>query len=110
MKKYIVVIVLIFLFLIINFSESYSFVSCSYDVYPVEVTTDNVEDYLISNGFYDINEICFNDVCYYVREGNIKDMVSNYKKIFNDRVSEEDLLTLRVKGYPINKISLNECR
>lgn len=108
MKKYIVVSVLILLFLLINFRESYSFRDCVNIIYPEEISTLNLKEYLINND-YELDEICYDEICYKVHTSNINDIVNNYEMIFRDSIDVDADLIYRVKGYPINMIKLNNC-
>ena len=109
MKKYIVVSMFIFLFLLISFKESYSFRDCVNVIYPKEISSLNLKEYLVENGYYDIDKICYDNVCYVVNTSNVDDIVYNYEKIFRDSIIADDDLIYRVKGYPVNMIKLNRC-
>lgn len=109
MKKYVVVSLLIFLFLLINFRESFSFRDCINIIYPKEISTLNLKEYLINNGYYDLVEICYDEICYKVDTSNINDIVNNYEMIFRDSIDIDADLIYRVKGYPVNMIKLNSC-
>lgn len=109
MKKYIMIIIFIMLFMLINFKESYSFYDCFNVIYPKEVSSFNLKEFLMKNNYYDIAEICYNEICYFVNTSNIDDIVYNYELIYKNSVNTDDNLIYRVKGYPVNKIKLNYC-
>lgn len=108
MKK-LLLLFFLFLFVIFNLKESYSYGDCIKEIYPVEVSTNNLNDYLVNNKYNTILSFCSYDMCYEVKEGNYLRSIDNFKKIYNSQLNENDYNEVYVKGYPITKIIFNYC-
>ena len=109
MKKYVLMLLVFFCFCL-TFNISYAYkTSCeNYIIKPQELSTNNLEKFLNRNKYYNVNYFCSYDKCYNVRE-NIHDSISNFHKLYDKDLSLEDYNIIYVKGYPITKISINNC-
>ena len=113
MKRYLVLgFILIFLLTILLFTDNstYAYLDCSNMIIePIEVTTLNLEEYIINNSFNELKGLCSYDRCYDVRENNIKGTINNFKHLYNKTLSEEESYEYYVKGYPITKLVVDNC-
>ena len=64
---------------------------------------------LNNNSYAYLISFCSNERCYEVREGKIKDSINNFNNIYNKTLSNEEYEIIRVKGYPISRIVINNC-
>lgn len=103
MKKYLVLL-LILLFSFLSVEETNSYLDY---IDPVEINTNNLKDYLDKNNLI-IKEFCSYDRCYTLKEDNIDISVENFRNIYDKYLPEDELLNVRVKGYPITKIVIDE--
>lgn len=110
MKKY-MFLGLISLFLFINNKPSYAYENCA-DVIdePSTVNTNNLVNYINSN-YSDIviNYICSNNECYNIKNESLDVALENFLIIIRKNTSDELKYEMDIKGYPITKISLNQC-
>jgi len=113
MKKYLVLgVTLIFLFVILFFKDSmsYAYVDCDNKVIvPYEVSTLNLESFLSEQNYNSLKKICSYDRCYEVREDTVKKTVSNFKRLYDKKLSEDEYFEVYVKGYPITEIVVDAC-
>ena len=110
MKKYALLLLLFFLF-ILCFKNSYSYVECNNMVDdPKEVTTLNLQSYLNELNYKELYYLCSYDYCYNVRSSNIDDIINDFKNILDSNTLNEDKLITNVKGYSVTKIGFNGCK
>ena len=110
MKKYALVLLLFFLF-ILCFKNSYSYVECNNMVDdPKEVTTLNLQSYLNELNYKELYYLCSYDYCYNVRSSNIDDIINAFKNLLDSNTLNEDKLITNVKGYSVTKIGFNGCK
>ena len=110
MKKYALVLLLFFLF-ILCFKNSYSYVECNNMVDdPKEVTTLNLQSYLNELNYKELYYLCSYDYCYNVRSSNIDDIINDFKNLLDSNTLNEDKLITNVKGYSVTKIGFNGCK
>ena len=110
MKKYALLLLLFFLF-ILCFKNSYSYVECNNMVDdPKEVTTLNLQSYLNELNYKEIYYLCSYDYCYNVRSSNIDDIINDFKNLLDSNTLNEDKLITNVKGYSVTKIGFNGCK
>jgi len=110
MKKYALLLLLFFLF-ILCFKNSYSYVECNNMVDdPKEVTTLNLQSYLNELNYKELYYLCSYDYCYYVRSSNIDDVINDFKNLLDSNTLNEDKLITNVKGYSVTKIGFNGCK
>lgn len=110
MKKYVLLLLLFFLF-ILCFKNSYSYVECSNMVDdPKEVTTLNLQSYLNELNYKELYYLCSYDYCYNVRSSNIEDIINDFKNLLDSNTLNEDKLITNVKGYSVTKIGFNGCK
>ena len=111
-KVFILFIALFFLLgviLTIKDKSSYAFDDChNIRIVPKEITTLNLKEFIVKNQ-YDLVSFCSFDMCYSRREDSINESISNFKKIFDKYLNEDDLYELNIKGYPITEIIINTC-
>lgn len=110
MKKYLYVLVLFFLYILVNNDNR----SVAYDcmnkvVYLNTVNTKTLEDYLNSINYNQLNYFCSYDYCYQIREGNINKSINNFNKLYLHQLKEDDYYYVINKGFPITKININNC-
>lgn len=110
-KKYCVILLFFLFVLIISLNNnSYAYVDCNnYIIEPKEVNTLNLSKYLNNIRYNELISFCSNERCYEVREGKIKDSINNFNNIYNKTLSNEEYEVIRVKGYPISRIVINNC-
>ncbi len=110
MKKYVVLGFILFFmlsFMLLLNDNSYAYVDDNnLIIYPKEVTTINLKKYLNKNN-YSISSFCSYEKCYEIREKDINMSISNFHKLYDKDLCEEDALEIKVKGYPVSKIILN---
>lgn len=110
MKKYVLLLLLFFLF-IMCFKNSYSYVECNNMVDdPKEVTTLNLQSYLNELNYKELYYLCSYDYCYNVRSSNIDDIINDFKNLLDSNTLNEDKLITNVKGYSVTKIGFNGCK
>ena len=110
MKKYVLLLLLFFLF-ILCFKNSYSYVECNNMVDdPKEVTTLNLQSYLNELNYKELYYLCSYDYCYNVRSSNIDDVINDFKNLLDSNTLNEDKLITNVKGYSVTKIGFNGCK
>lgn len=110
MKKYALLLLLFFLF-ILCFKNSYSYVECNNMVDdPKEVTTLNLQSYLNELNYKELYYLCSYDYCYNVRSSNIDDIINDFKNLLDSNTLNEDKLITNVKGYSVTKIGFNGCK
>ncbi len=110
MKKYALLVLLFFLFLL-SFKNSYSYVDCNNLVdYPKEVNTLNLTSYLNKLDYNELYYLCSYDYCYNVRSSNTDDIANDFINILNNNTLEDDKLITNVKGYSVTKIGYNGCK
>ena len=110
MKKYALLLLLFFLF-ILRFKNSYSYVECNNMVDdPKEVTTLNLQSYLNELNYKELYYLCSYDYCYNVRSSNIDDIINDFKNLLDSNTLNEDKLITNVKGYSVTKIGFNGCK
>ena len=110
MKKYALLLLLFFLF-ILCFKNSYSYVECNNMVDdPKEVTTLNLQSYLNELNYKELYYLCPYDYCYNVRSSNIDDIINDFKNLLDSNTLNEDKLITNVKGYSVTKIGFNGCK
>ena len=110
MKKYALLLLLFFLF-ILCFKNSYSYVECNNMVDdPKEVTTLNLPSYLNELNYKELYYLCSYDYCYNVRSSNIDDIINDFKNLLDSNTLNEDKLITNVKGYSVTKIGFNGCK
>ena len=110
MKKYALLLLLFFLF-ILCFKNSYSYVECNNMVDdPKEVTTLNLQSYLNELNYKELYYLCSYDYCYNVRSSNIDDVINDFKNLLDSNTLNEDKLITNVKGYSVTKIGFNGCK
>lgn len=110
MKKYALLLLLFFLF-ILCFKNSYSYVECNNMIDdPKEVTTLNLQSYLNELNCKELYYLCSYDYCYNVRSSNIDDIINDFKNLLDSNTPNEDKLITNVKGYSITKIGFNGCK
>ena len=85
MKKYLIIILLFFVFFIVLFNKrSYAYVDCSnVIVKPEGVTTLNLKNYLNKFEYKEIYYVCSYDCCYNVKNGDKDDIVNNFEDVEN---------------------------
>ena len=103
MKKYIFLLFMFFLFSFFSWEKTYSIDNY---ISPREINTNNLKDYVSKNNIM-VKEFCSYDKCYIVKEDDIDKSIDNFKKIYDKKLSNEELLVVRVKGYPITKIVID---
>ena len=112
MRKYLVlsfIFVFLVLFLLIN-NESYAYDNCNYKyIYPSELTTLNLKDYLDIMNFKEVYRFCSYDKCYTIKESNISKSIENFKIIYDKQLMDDEYLEIRIKGYPITELIINAC-
>ena len=90
MKKYALLLLLFFLF-ILCFKNSYSYVECNNMVDdPKEVTTLNLQSYLNELNYKELYYLCSYDYCYNVRSSNIDDIINDFKNLLDSNTLNED--------------------
>jgi len=110
MKKYALLLLLFFLF-ILCFKNSYSYVECNNMIDdPKEVTTLNLQSYLNELNYKELYYLCSYDYCYNVRSSNIDDIINDFKNLLDSNTLNEDKLITNVKGYSVTKIGFNGCK
>lgn len=110
MKKYALLLLLFFLF-IMCFKNSYSYVECNNMIDdPKEVTTLNLQSYLNELNYKELYYLCSYDYCYNVRSSNIDDIINDFKNLLDSNTLNEDKLITNVKGYSVTKIGFNGCK
>lgn len=110
MKKYTLLLLLFFLF-ILCFKNSYSYVECNNMIDdPKEVTTLNLQSYLNELNYKELYYLCSYDYCYNVRSSNIDDIINDFKNLLDSNTLNEDKLITNVKGYSVTKIGFNGCK
>lgn len=110
MKKYALLLLSFFLF-ILCFKNSYSYVECNNMVDdPKEVTTLNLQSYLNELNYKELYYLCSYDYCYNVRSSNIDDIINDFKNLLDSNTLNEDKLITNVKGYSVTKIGFNGCK
>lgn len=110
MKKYLILILLFFLFVFVNFEDSYGYVDCSNEViYPNGITTLNLIDYINNLSYKEIKSICSYDCCYNLKEGNVVDIVRRFNSYCSSELDEEDRLITDVRGLSVTRIYLDSC-
>ena len=112
MKKYLIIILLFFIFFIGLFNKrSYAYVDCSnVIVKPEGVTTLNLKNYLNNFEYKEIYYVCSYDCCYNVKNGDKDDIVSNLTKILDKTTNEDDKLFTNVNGYNVTSLGVNLCK
>ena len=110
MKKYFVLILLFFLFVFVNFKDSYGYVDCGNDViYPQGINTLNLRDYINSLSYREIKRICSYDCCYNLQSGNVVDIVRDFNSYCYSELSEEDKLIVAARGLSVTSVYLDKC-
>lgn len=110
MKKYVLLLLLFFLF-ILCFKNSYSYVECNNMVDdPKEVTTLNLQSYLNELNYKELYYLCSYDYCYNVRSSNSDDIINDFKNLLDSNTLNEDKLITNIKGYSVTKIGFNGCK
>lgn len=108
MKQYIIIFLILVFFIVLNINESYSNVNYdSFVIYPIEVTTKNLKDYVNQNITGEIIYFCSNEKCYNIKEYDINISIKNFKRKYDKYYSNEELEVIDVKGYPITEIGVN---
>lgn len=110
MKKYLLLL-LFFILFSLSISKSYSYVDCNnYVIYPREVSTLNLKDYLYKIDYKELYYLCSYDYCYNIRSGNLNETIDDFVSLLDNNNSYENRLITNVKGYSITKIGLNNCK
>lgn len=110
MKKYLLLLLFLILFSL-SIGKSYSYVDCNnYVIYPREVSTLNLKDYLYNIDYKELYYLCSYDYCYNIRSGNLDETIDDFVSLLNNNSSYENRLITNVKGYSITKIGLNNCK
>lgn len=108
MKKYFLVILLLLLYLIDLPNHSYAYPDCANTiVYPQELNTNNLKDYLNNAEYQSINYICSYDDCFHPYNTDKNIIVNNLIELVNQ--TEEEKLYNKYKGIGITKISFDTC-
>ena len=96
MKKYLIIILLFFVFFIVLFNKrSYAYVDCSnVIVKPEGVTTLNLKNYLNKFEYKEIYYVCSYDCCYNVKNGDKDDIVNKLKSAGIDQNNIEMILKI----------------
>lgn len=113
MKKYLIIILLFFCFFMSTLFSKYSYAYNGCDSFVLEpkmVNSFNFVDYMESITYNEVYSICSYDFCYNVLEGNSKESIDNFSKLYLNDISDDDLLIVNVKGIPITKIVVNNCQ
>lgn len=113
MKKYLIIILLFFcVFYFRLFSNySYAYSDCSsYVIEPKMVNSLNYVDYMKSVSYNEVYFICSYDYCYRNLDGDLESSIDSFSRIYVGNVSDDDLLIVNVKGIPITKIVVNNCK
>lgn len=110
MKKYLLLL-LFFILFSLSIGKSYSYVDCNnYVLYPREVGTLNLKDYLNNIDYKELYYLCSYDYCYNIRSGNLNETIDDFVSLLDNNSSYENRLITNVKGYSITKIGLNNCK
>ena len=111
MKKYFILgLAFLFLFLLLNAQKSsYAYVDCSNVESNPYVTTLELNEYLKTIDYNEIIGFCSYDKCYDVREANINKSIINFRKLYDKTLTDDELLEVNVKGYPVTKLVINNC-
>lgn len=110
MKKYLLLL-LFFILFSLSINKSYSYVDCNnYVIYPREVSTLNLKDYLNNIDYKELYYLCSYDYCYNIRSGNLNETIDDFVSLLDNNNSYENRLITNVKGYSITKIGLNNCK
>lgn len=111
MRKYIIILLFFCGFLSLLSRTSYAYAGCdNYEIIPDGVNSLNYVSYMNGVSYREVNYICSYDFCYKVLEGDMEESISNFSKLYLDGISDEDLLIVNVKGIPITKIVVNNCK
>ncbi len=111
MKKYAIMILLFFMFLILlNSNKSYAIDSCINEkIILNSINNTNIKDYIEKNNEVKYISICsFND-CYNLNSNNLEKEIRGFIKYLENNKSEEYLIEAKIKGYPITEIIVNRC-
>ncbi len=112
MKQYLILgfaFILLLLSLLLK-NKSFAYNDCSYShIYPKEITTNNLEEYLSIMNYKEVYGFCSYDYCYNIKELKISKSIQNFKTIYDKRVTDDTYFELYVKGYPITEIIVNCC-
>lgn len=110
-KKYIIILLFFLLSFLVIKQESYAYIDCNnYVIESREVNTLNLDVYLNNIYYRELISFCSYDKCYDVKEGLIKDSINNFKSIYDQKIDKDELEIVKVKGYPITKIVINNCK
>ena len=111
MKKYLLLLLLFLILLSLKLGKSYSYVDCNnYVLYPKEVSTLNLENYLRKVDYKELYYLCSYDYCYDIRSGNLNETIDDFVSLLDNNNSYENRLITNVKGYSVTKIGLNNCK
>lgn len=110
MKKYGLVILLFFLFIIVNFGKSYSYRECdNYVFYSNDLNSLDLDVFLSDASYSEVKEICSGDFCYKVKSGDISKIVDSFNDLYFKNMPSDTILELKMKGVPITKITFDIC-
>lgn len=91
---------------VLNFKTSSAFKENESVIYPIEVTTKNLKDYVdVINK--EVLSFCSYDDCIIVKDKNINKSIKKFEQLYNRKYNDEELEIINVKGYPITKIVVN---
>ncbi len=97
------------LLLSIKSNSTYSYLDCYKKEFKLkEITTLSLNKYINENK-YELISFCSFDMCYTKKEDTINESISNFKKMFDKYLSEDDYNELNIKGYPITSITIYDC-
>ena len=110
MKKYIIDLGIILIFLLIlNIKPTYGYTDNNKK--QLNILSNELLNYIETNDLKNIKSICSNDFCSYLKSQNIKRAIEIFKQEFADYLKQEkdeDLVTSTIiKGFPITEIHLN---
>ena len=113
MKSYFFIIIFL-LCLSLNTFKAYNAEECQNNIYLNNVNSKNLIDYLIQNNLREkVNKVCSVDICMTINPNNlerdIKSFITRNINFLKNRVDENTFINLQLKGFKIEKITINEC-